>query len=445
MVPARWLAPFRFHGRIHGPLVAAFLGLNLLVAVNAVIHNSHVGYDADAHVDYLQTVATGTLPSRDQSEEFYAAPLSYAIPAALAVFGVDDGRRLAKAAQLANLAYSLLLTYFLIRLSRQVRRDDPRFATWSLLLLGMLPVYYRTVAFVRGETLCAALAVVAAEQLLAQRHRRDSILTLLAAGAVLGLSMLAKQWGVPIAGAAVLFLVLRNWSQRDSWRHTGAQVATVAWSAALVGGWFYAYLFVRFGSVTAFTEPLTPVSVVRPLAFFTGLGLDHLFTNPLREQFSEPLLFWPLLYSDTWGDYWGYWLADANGDGSRFAPYLARLNVMGLLPSALIAAGMVSGMLAAIALLRRRWDQEREGLALCALAVAVPFTAYVLLLLASTELDVKASYILHVFPFAAVLAAAYLSRLRERAPLVARGAEVLLMLALAHTLPALLSRFSILG
>ena len=82
---------------------------------------------------------------------------------------------------------------------------------------------------------------------------------------------------------------------------------------------------------------------------------------------------------------------------------------------------------------------------MCALAVAVPFTAYVLLLLASTELDVKASYILHVFPFAAVLAAAYLSRLRERAPLVARGAEVLLMLALAHTLPALLSRFSILG
>lgn len=453
MGPVRWLAPFRFGGRIHGPLLAAFLAINGLVAANALIHDSAVGYDADAHIDYVTAMAQGALPSREQSVEFYAPPLPYAVPALLGLAGITDGKVLGKAAQAANVVYGLVLTYFLIRICRRLRPSDPRFATWGLLLLGMLTAFYRTMAFVRGEALCAALAVVLADRLLADQND-DRAVNDVWLGVLAGLLLLAKEWGVFIVFAMLAFMALRR-------RRALAPTLLIA---TLIGGWFYPYLLVRFGSPATYSERDTPWSLNhRPAEFFTATGSEYLFTAPYREHFSEATqLLLPIAYSDIWGDYWCYWLTDCQEvepqlfspaarylDGARppspIGPYMARLNIAGVLPSVVFAGGAVLGLLAVVALLRRRASAMREGFALCALAAFAQVAGFVVLLMWVPTVDVKASYLLPAFPFAAVLAAGFLATLRTRMPQAATAVEGLLAIVIAHNLPAFLSRFSLLS
>ncbi len=139
---------------------------------------------------YVDVLSHGRLPGPDESTEFFAAPLPYALPALLYAVGTDRWGVVVKAAQLQNVAWSIGLTL----------------ALWTLLLLGTLPVYYKTFAFVRGEPLAAFLAVVAVERSLSiwasQGARRGQWLGL---GATLGLLMLAKQWGAFVVVAVALF------------------------------------------------------------------------------------------------------------------------------------------------------------------------------------------------------------------------------------------------
>jgi hypothetical protein len=72
----------------------------------------------------------------------------------------------AKAAQLWNVLYSVLLTFFLLRTCDLLRPGDGRFQRAAPLLLGLLPVYYKSFAFVRGEPLLCLLAVLAVYQAL---------------------------------------------------------------------------------------------------------------------------------------------------------------------------------------------------------------------------------------------------------------------------------------
>ena len=48
-------------------------------------------------------------------------------------------------------------------------------------------------------------------------------------------------------------------------------------------------------------DPLT----TRSFSFYVDPGLPDLFQHPHRQEL--PTRFWPILYADTWGDYFGAW------------------------------------------------------------------------------------------------------------------------------------------
>lgn len=456
------LAPFTFAGRVSRSVLAAFLAVNAVVATNVVIHDRRVGYDSSGHLAYIHSLGRGELPSADDSDEFFNAPLPYAIPAAARLVGVSRNAIIEKIAQGLNLVYALLLTYFLIKLCRRIRPDDPQFATWSLVLLGALPVFHRTMAFVRGEPLAAALAVVACERVLAV-YARPTPRALLGVGALLGLLLMAKHWGAFIVAAVFAFAVLRLLSGLDQPRRFVINVAFMTAAAVPMGGWFYLYLDIRFGSAMVFNGPPTVPSSVRSDEFFTAFPMFPVFSAPIRSSFPTPLLA-PILYSDTWGDYWCYFLVtgmDARGaahpgetvgdpgissNTASMAPALGRANVAGLIPSALFAAGIVAGGATIFSMVRRRGDDESaQAVVLCTLAAAATAAGFVVALVTTPALDAKASYVMQMFPFLAVLSASVLGRLRERAPSTSIVARIVLAIALAHNLPLLFSRYSVLG
>ena len=67
-----------------------------------------------------------------------------------------------RTAQYAQFAFSLVLTWFLLRLCRQIDRDSAWLPVFALACLGIIPTYYKTFAMIRGEPLLATCAVVAA-------------------------------------------------------------------------------------------------------------------------------------------------------------------------------------------------------------------------------------------------------------------------------------------
>jgi hypothetical protein len=466
----RTLEPFCFEGLTSRILLCVFLVINGIVLLNGLLHDPTVGYDAKDHISYIRTLILGRLPSPEDSNEFFAAPLPYALPLLLRLIGVSRFGIILKFAQLLNVLYSVVLTYYVIRICRRIRPGDVSFPIWSLLLLGMLTVYYKTMAFVRGEPLAACLVVIAIHQTLvvftSDDPRSGQVVGL---GVILGLLILAKQWGwfVFIAiGLLMIDMALRRTGHRAQVLGTAFLVFLIALT---VGGWFYVYLEQRFGSPMAFNIPQAPGFSLanRPREFYLGSGFSQLFTDPVRESFSQSTeLFLPIFYSDVWGDYWCYWVVYGqdrrsgesisgksiiNSLGQEYlatnrntvGPYLGFVNLVSAIPTGVYAAGVLLGMLSLSRhMTRRRNDgQRRTALALITGAVVVSLVGYLVLLIRYPLLGVKGSYMLQVFPLAAILAGDVLCELRDHAPRAYVGVQIVLALSAAHNAPLFFTRY----
>jgi hypothetical protein len=168
-----------------------------------VLHEPRVGYDAARHLDYIGFLARGALPV---GPDFFDPPLYFVVPALIRAVGTRLAVA-AKGAQYLNVLCSLGVTYTLVRLAELARPGDMLFKTIALGLLGMLPVYYKTFAFVRPEPMLAALAALATWQAarLALGIRLDLRRAALL-GLVCGLLALTRQQGLLVVVAAVIFV-----------------------------------------------------------------------------------------------------------------------------------------------------------------------------------------------------------------------------------------------
>ena len=88
-----------------------------------------------------------------------------------------------------------------------------------------------------------------------------------------------------------------------------------------------------------------------PASFYrnTGLGNFLLFKSPTRKTFDNQ--FFPIFYSETWGDYWGYFvfvrektLFGKAGNQSEITPYLGHVNLASVFPSLLMLGGLLLGL-----------------------------------------------------------------------------------------------------
>jgi hypothetical protein len=338
----------------------------------------------------------------------------------------------------------------------------------SLAFLGLLPVYYKTFAFTTGEPFVALFAVLTTYQLLILYDEKNTKERYLASaarlGALIGFLMLSRQWGGFIFPPMVLMGIIAYIKKKqEAWRF----IKTIALSlliASIVGGWFYLTLKIRFGSTIAFNKPLHSEFSFsnQPAKFYFGTGLTELFTHPVRPFFKNQLI--PVLYSETWGDYHGYFTytlfpfrsSDYNNpekETSRqdlivTAAYLGRMNLVSLVPSAIIIMSCLAGLKFLFRVFRKNSKDPAatcEGFALIFLNIASSLGLYFCFLIIvpneETGNTIKASFLLHMFPFVAVLSGELLQRIKQKSRIAHIGLSGFLALTFIHNLPMMFTRY----
>lgn len=479
----------RADGRLHAGALAAFLFVNGLVLFNAVLHDPRVGYDAGEHLSYIVSIAAdGRTPTFGESlsSQSFTPPLAYALPALvlraaaefkgdaavlkkdlLANSGAEAGAQqqqqqpgerrsqllmlgiAAKSAQLLNWVFSVGLTLFVLKICELIRPGEAGFKFYSLLALAMLPVYYKTFSFIRGEPLGAFLLTVAAynflRMLLAKDFGARRALTL---GLVLGLAILSRQWSFLIlpAFACSALLTRRSRPPEENRAFASALIVAVA-VAALVGGWFYvSYPWAearpgRLGSYLTSSTGSDYWTHVSALSF--NVADANLFTSPVRDSLADEVV--PIFYSETWGDYWGYFVTTRENQTESARRYLGRVNLVSLIPTALLLSAFGLGVCGLARAVRAGASSDDAAFGLLGLAVAWSLIgyAYFVAVIPNTGhgTGVKAAYMLQIFPLLSMLAAGALEALgRNRRRLRACAVALLVCVAL-HNLPAMVTHY----
>lgn len=466
-------SPFVSDGTLDRPLIAVFLAIQGIILFNAIGHEPRIGYDALNHLRYIEAFSTFLLPTPGQSSEFFSPPLPYLLPAALRHYGLSVWGA-AKAAQLLNVGYSLLLGVMVIRICEEIRPGNRQLKIMSLFFLGTLPVYYKSFAFVRGEPLLAALVCFVVHRALRMSRpggiaRQDALLL----GLGLGLMILTRQWGFMLIPALLLFHAGHIRHGTSGRLGTSVALASAMLLASLVGGWFYLALTAEHGSMLTFnrSRPEAADAPDRPASYDTGTGGGSLFSTPTRPTFQDHLL--PILYSEIWGDYWCYFLLNARDTAagrliagpdlervlsepgqlasletnySAMARFLGRVNLVSLFPTALMVAGVLLGVASCVSFFHKPPPVDVSGRALLSLGVTATLCGYawfaVSYSLPGKGDTAKATYLLQVFPLVSILTADLLVRIERRSRRLARTIQAAAILCALHNLPAMLTRMT---
>jgi hypothetical protein len=335
------------------------LGVVAAIAIaDAATFPGDLGYDALAHRAYADLlIHHGHIPSPAQSQEFHTPPGFYAVAGAAEALaswlGAADPWQVARGLNVVWVLGTAILT---VLIARELFPRDRLLQLAALAFAGLVPVVLKLAAMLHPETLslfASTLALYLAVRTLARGSYgwRSAVVL----GVALGLAQLvrtANLWLVPIVLAGLAAAALGGAVAR---RRVASTAIVVVAAAALVAGPWYVRQAVEYSNPLVFNRPAPDVPLWRrrPASFYTGLGLPQSIRNPTRPQFVNEL--WPTLYSEIWGDYFGYfaWTTTASGTtpvaldrtGQR---ELEAQNVLGFVPTLLAIGGVLALLSAAL-------------------------------------------------------------------------------------------------
>jgi hypothetical protein len=443
-------------------IVVLAIAINLLVLINNFLHDPGIGYDAQDHLDYIY-VLPYRLPTPDDTREFFSAPLPYLIPAITNVTGrelfkIGDTEYInGRTAQLVNLLLSIWITLLVLKISSLIAPGNDHFKITSLALIGILPVYYKTFAQVRGEPYVVFFTLLLVYQIVARLKQVD--FNPWRSGIVVGITMgglaLSRQWGMLVLpAAAVLIYPISIWNKDAGRRYLKMMAAGIA-VAMLAAGWFYIHLLNNYGTVTAFNREERKFSFAnQPISFYknTGLGNFLLFRAPTRPVFNNLLI--PTFYSEIWGDYWGFFVFIKDqvpfygmyANQARINPYLGRVNLVSLFPTFLLLAGLWTGLRYTIDfLMKKKLGIRPLALVFMSLIILSSAAGYFWFLIKYPEIPrgttIKATYMLHALSLLPFLAAEFLDRIQAAKPRLYFTTLGFCALVFLHNLPAMITRY----
>jgi hypothetical protein len=383
--------------RVELAAAALIAALALVAGWNAYKYPSGAGYDVRQHQQYADLlIHHGEIPGAGSRSEYYTPPGFYALAGAATVVGenVHSGDP-HKLGQVLNWLVLLATAGVLWALARELFPGRPWIQLGSLAFFCFLPVVLRVGAMFHPEPLSMLLTSVAL--LLAGRMlgRTDYRWQLAAAtGVALGLGQLVRAFSLwTFAAVVIAFAVARAWRT----------LVVVVVATAIVASPWYIRQAVKYGN-PVFDRPTQnkPVWERRPARFYLGLGLPHVFTDPIRPHFVNEAI--PTTYSEVWGDYFGVWR------GSR-----ERQSFLGLLPTLLAVAGWL------VLLVRSLRAPPRLAVALLPGLGLLGYLYFTVSYPTSDGDVLKASYMLTTAPAWALAFGFALDRLPNRIRLVVAG------------------------
>ena len=259
------------------------------------------GLDAMAgHVVYIFRLADNGLRLLDVDPtslwSFYNPPLSYYLGAAWVcagrAFGLADAQA-AESLQWLSLAYSVGATYVGYLVLRQARLEGRAlalgFCAWAL-----VPFFVPLSGNVSYDGLLTLLSLVTL--LLLMRWYEDPTLArALRAGVCLGLALMTKTTAALLLLPALVTFILRlvRREGRPSAARLALQVAAVLVPAAVLGGWWHVYAYLRFGMPFGYFQKVDPTDPMNCSAYSLAQRLLPSWEGD----------FAPFYYVDVAGDY----------------------------------------------------------------------------------------------------------------------------------------------
>ena len=459
-------------GKLDLPVLGLFLLINLIVLINATLHHPKIGYDATSHITYIQ-VLFDRLPDIQDTSEYFSPPLPYALPALFDKacetlldnhehFPLLEGSYYifecrfadAKFAQYLNVLLSIGILYFVLLICEYLKPGNRAYKISVLVLFSLLTVYYKTFSQVRGEPYVAFFTVVSAYLLLKLANEENVLrknVTFL--GLSLGALILSRQWGFFLFPAIVFSGIWFLFQNRPSAPRLIKPILVSFVISAFVGGWFYLHLYLQNGTVTAFNiKENEPLSLNQ---FWSSLRRTHvqdfeIFKQPIRENFQGDIL--PTFYSETWGDYWGYFtyvkenstFGDQGLDNAKeIAPYLGRVNLFSAIPTLILGLGWITSAIQLFNF-KKPVSIERLGSGLFFFMITTSAIGYIVFLInyyAASEPTLKATYMIQAFMLIVFLGGDFLEKVRARFPRMYALTLTLLGIVFLHNLPAFITRY----
>jgi hypothetical protein len=424
--------------RTRGVTIALLAALALISVWNALHYPPGGGYDAVEHIAYAEGIRQGDgLP--DGTGEYYTPPGFYALAAAATELGdrlgLGDPHRLTL---LLNAALAFGTALLLLALARELWPDRRVLQVAALGFFVCSALVLKTAAMFHPETLdlfLSTLALLVAARMISRRDYRVGLG--LALGVVLGAGQLVRAFS--LWTFVVVLLALAAASLVDPARRRRIVVAAavaVAATAVLAAPW-YAHQS-RSYSNPVFDRPQVPKPLWerRPVEFYVDSGLPELISRPYRPSFVNS--FWPTLYAEGWGDYFGIfaWEAAEGTPDSRAKGELTAQSLVGLVPTALAGAGWLMLLISF-----RRWLRSSPALLLVTLLPLAGLAGMLYFTVSYPTPDgdvIKATYMLTTVP-AWALAFGYAT---ER---VLRGSIGVLLALMLAACAVLSLRFALYG
>ncbi|HUP33166.1 MAG TPA: hypothetical protein VM184_09060 [Gaiellaceae bacterium] len=354
------------------------------------------GFDAAEHIEQARDLWAG----RGLPEGSYTPPGFHLLAGATIEVAEALGADVPEAGgQLLNVLFALGTAALVAWLAHLVFPGRPVLRWAALAFFVCVPIVLKTTAMFHPQPLATFLITLAlalcVRMVVQARYAPADWLALAATLAAAQLVRSVALWAVV---AVLVTLVVAAVAQEEHRRRIVRPLAVAGAAIVLVPLPWYVYLAAT-GSNPVFGRA---TSVLRtqgylPPSFYFSPGLPELVTDPHRGASSPRFL--PILYSDTWGDYFGIW--SWGPPRPELTPEVNRRlvlqNAAGLPLTALGLAGWV-----ALALLTRRRWREAPAHVLVVLAPLLGLLAALYYGTRSGTSDgdtVKAMFLLPAVPF----------------------------------------------
>ena len=335
-------------------LFTIFLLILFFILIYNILHYDPIlGYDAEAHYSYIDTFSRYLprsihLPTDVESREFFSPPLPYLFPSAIQVLcrNISSNENLLSYCQPVYGKYTqifqniLFLVSIFINLKTLSKFKPNKSLNLSFLVLTMLlAVNYRTVSIIKGEIYILfflSLMINIFSNMETKNFKYDAK-DILKFGFVIGCLALTRQWVFLIFPSFILIYFKLKRNNKNYFKFISYSFLT----GFVLSGWFYINNLIKYGSLTAFnTKRNTNISGNDLIEYISLKNINEfLFTNPIRPHFNKQ--FFPIFYSDTWGDYWGYFsftsrFLDIGREQLTIGSYLGRVNAVSILSTIII-------------------------------------------------------------------------------------------------------------
>ena len=423
---------------------------------NIINYQIFFGYDADAHIRYVNALAmylprTFRLPLSYETYEYFSPPVGYIFPAFIQIVcrNLANAENLVthcvpiygKFTQAFQSLIFLITIYFYMKSVNIYLNINKKFSFSVLLMISILTVNYRTISMIRGEPYILFFLSIILYLFLkfTKSEYRFSKKNMVLFGICLGLMGLSRQWGLLIFPAffAVFFSV-----EKKHKNNYFKFLVIVFFIALIIISPFFLSLYNNYGSITSFNKDSYGFDLRnQPLNFYNPVNQDSLnvFVKPIRGNFDNQVL--PILYSDLWGDYWGYFAFTSNyleqgRNQKSIGDYFARVNLVSTIPTIILIIGFLNLKNNKTNKIFNRWIKY---------SILFSFLGYMWFLISYPEIPsgdtIKSTYIIQLFHLLSITAAIYLENLK----ILDRKKYNLLMFFLVaiyfHNLPAMLSHF----